>query len=412
MLAVVAMIAAACAPAYAHAAALPVGLHATLPAPVVHEDAADVPSPIDLAAASFGQTGARFELRIRTRGPLPATQLGTARGRSLCLTIEQRRPTRVQRVCLVRGRDGKPALVESRLRADGVYVGAHAVAARVRHTGPDAILATFTPPAVRLTRGRVVWRVTSEWLDEAACPAPPVGATSVCHDVLPDRGGVAVRVHLGYVVGCSPAGAALRPNGPRSSRRVALTFDDGPGPQTPAVLRILRHAHVRATFFDLGVQARRYPSLVRRTLAEGHVIGNHTWDHKPMTSLSPGAADLELTRTSATIAAASGSTPCLFRPPGGAIDAAVVRLARQRELLSIVWDVDPRDWALPGTAAIVRDVLRHTRPGSIILLHDAGGPRSQTLAALPQIIAGLRARHLTFVTVPELLGLSPRVAWD
>lgn len=408
----VATIGAACAPAYAHGAAVPAGLHATLPAPVVHQDAADVPSPIDLAAASFGQTGARFELRIRTRGPLPATQLGTARGRSLCLTIEQRRPARVQRVCLVPGRAGKLALVESRRRADGVYVGAHAVAAHVRHAGPDAIIATFAPPAVRLTRGRVVWHVTSEWLDGGACPAPSGGATSVCHDALPDRGGVVVRVHLGYVVGCSPAGASLRLNGLRSSRRVALTFDDGPGPQTLAVLRILRHAHVHATFFELGIQARLYPSMVRRTLAEGHVIGNHTWDHKPMTSLSSGDAGRELTRTSATIVAASGSTPCLFRPPGGALNATIVRLARQRELLSIVWDVDPRDWARPGTAAIVRNVLQHTRPGSIVLLHDAGGPRSETLAALPQIIAGLRARHLTFVTVPELLGLSPRVAWD
>jgi peptidoglycan/xylan/chitin deacetylase (PgdA/CDA1 family) len=81
-------------------------------------------------------------------------------------------------------------------------------------------------------------------------------------------------------------------------------------------------------------------------------------------------------------------------------------------MLSIVWDVDPRDWALPGTGAIVSNVLANARAGSIILLHDAGGPRGETLAALPQIIAGLRARHLTFVTVPELLGLAPSIAWD
>ena len=193
---------------------------------------------------------------------------------------------------------------------------------------------------------------------------------------------------------------------------MALTFDDGPGPQTPAVLRILRREHVPATFFELGVQVRLYPRFARQTLAAGHAIGNHTWDHKPMTSLSHDAADAELSRTSAAIEAATGSSPCLFRPPGGAIDAAVANTARRRDLLSIVWDVDPKDWTLPGTDAIVGNVLGHAHAGSIVLLHDAGGPRSETLAALPRIIAGLRARHLTFVTVPELLGLPARVAWD
>jgi peptidoglycan/xylan/chitin deacetylase (PgdA/CDA1 family) len=252
----------------------------------------------------------------------------------------------------------------------------------------------------------------SEWADDAACPHGATAAASVCHDALPDRGAVAVRVHRGYVVGCIPAGASLRSSAARTSRRVALTFDDGPGPQTAAVLRILQRAHVRATFFELGVQVRLYPALVRRTLAEGHVIGNHTWDHKTMTRLSSADADSELARASGAIERASRYTPCLFRPPSGAINGAVASLARQRKMLSIVWDVDPRDWALPGTGAIVSNVLANARAGSIILLHDAGGPRGETLAALPQIIAGLRARHLTFVTVPELLGLAPSIAWD
>jgi peptidoglycan/xylan/chitin deacetylase (PgdA/CDA1 family) len=131
-----------------------------------------------------------------------------------------------------------------------------------------------------------------------------------------------------------------------------------------------------------------------------------------MTSLSSADADRELARTSAAIKQASHYAPCLFRPPSGAINSSVASLARQRHLLSIVWDVDPKDWSLPGTDAIVGNVLRNARAGSIVLLHDAGGPRSETLAALPQIIAGLRARHLTFVTVPELLGLRPAIAWD
>jgi peptidoglycan/xylan/chitin deacetylase (PgdA/CDA1 family) len=408
-----AVIVVACTPAPARAAGtIPAGLRATLPAPTVHADPADVRSPLDLSSAAFGQTGARFELRVRTRQAMPLAGLAAGGGRSLCLLVEQRQPLRSQRLCLAVGPGGKLSLREARRRADGSYVAAHTISARVRRSGTDGIVATFTPGAARLTHGRVVWHVSSDWIDSAGCPVPADGAASVCHDLVPDRGGVAVRVHRSYVVGCVPAGRSLRLRGPRTSRQIALTFDDGPGPQTPAVLRILRREHVHATFFELGVQVRLYPALVRQTLAEGHALGNHTWDHKAMTSLSPADADAELTRTSAAIRSASGSAPCLFRPPSGAIDAAVAAIARKRDLLSIVWDVDPKDWTLPGSDAIVRNVLANAHAGSIVLLHDAGGPRNQTLAALPQIIAGLRARHLTFVTVPQLLGLQSRVAWD
>lgn len=407
------MIAVGCLPAVARAdGAIPAGLHDSLPRPVAHRDAADVPSPLDVAAAAFGQTGQTFVLRIQVRGPLPSKALAAGNGRSLCLVVEQRRPVRDQRLCLAVSRTGRLGLVESHRGADGVYVAPHAIAAHVRRTAADTLLATFTPAAARLTHGRVVWHMSSEWADDAACPAPAAGAVAVCTDRVPDRGGFAVRVHRGYVVGCVPAGASQRKVGPRRPRRVALTFDDGPGPQTGAILRILQRAHIHATFFELGVQVRLYPALVRRTLAEGHSIGNHTWDHRPMTSLSSATADSELSRTSAVIRRASRFATCLFRPPGGAIDAAVAAAARHRQMLSVLWDVDPRDWATPGADAIVANVLGHAHAGSIILLHDAGGPRGETVAALPRIIAGLRARNLAFVTVPALLGLAPRIAWD
>ena len=194
---------------------------------------------------------------------------------------------------------------------------------------------------------------------------------------------------------------------------MALTFDDGPGPQTPAVLRILRAARVHATFFQLGMQARLYPGLVRQVLAGGHAIANHTYDHRTVTGLSPAELTSELERTQAAIrAATNGYRPCLFRPPGGVINGGVEALARRHRLLSVVWSVDPRDWAEPGSDAIVARVLAGVRPGGIVLLHDAGGPRSETLAALPRIIAALRARHYRFATVPELLHLAPAIAWD
>jgi peptidoglycan/xylan/chitin deacetylase (PgdA/CDA1 family) len=194
---------------------------------------------------------------------------------------------------------------------------------------------------------------------------------------------------------------------------VALTFDDGPGPQTPAVLRFLARHDIHATFFELGIQAVQFPDLVRRTLAAGHVIGDHTYDHKPITSLSPDQQRSELERTRRAISNATGGyRPCLFRPPQGVIDAAAADRARRLGMLSILWSVDPRDWTTPGTDTIVERVLAGVRPGGIVLLHDAGGPRAETIAALPRIVAALRARHYTFVTVPELLRLHPTIGWD
>ena len=141
-----------------------------------------MPSPLDVAAAAFGQTGQTFVLRIQVRGPLPSKALAAGNGRSLCLVVEQRRPVRDQRLCLAVSRTGRLGLVESHRGADGVYVAPHAIAAHVRRTAADTLLATFTPAAARLTHGRVVWHMSSEWADDAACPAPAAGAVAVCTD--------------------------------------------------------------------------------------------------------------------------------------------------------------------------------------------------------------------------------------
>ncbi len=405
------------APAVA-ATGLPNGLRAVLPAPVAHADAADdTASPLDLRSASFGQTGRRFELRLRLGGPLPLAGLVPPDPlRSLCLAVEQRHPIRSQRICLHVARSHALSLLRSARGPDGRFGTARPLAAHVRRDTGSGLVASFTPAAAHLTQGRVVWRVSSDWAGPPACETPAAGtapAVATCHDVVPDAGGVAVRVHRAYTVGCVPAGASRRTSGPRTPRRVALTFDDGPGPQTAAVLRILRRARVHATFFELGVQADLYPGLVRRVLADGHAIANHTYDHRIVTALSPGEQASELERTQTAIrTATNGYQPCLFRPPAGTVDGDAVRLARRHRLLSVLWSVDPRDWSLPGTDEIVARVLAHVRPGGIVLLHDAGGPRSETLAAVPRIIAALRARHYTFATVPELLHLAPAVAWD
>ena len=114
----------------------------------------------------------------------------------------------------------------------------------------------------------------------------------------------------------------------------------------------------------------------------------------------------QLPKTTAAIEQAAGYRPCVFRPPYGAQDRSVVDTALSQNLTTIVWDVDPADWSRPGMGAIISNVLANARNGSIVLMHDGGGPRGETLAALPAIIDTLRARGYGFVTVPELLGYS------
>jgi len=204
-------------------------------------------------------------------------------------------------------------------------------------------------------------------------------------------------------VGCVAHGPAVAHfNGP-PRRVVALTFDDGPSTLTLQFVRMLRAEHAVGTFFMIGdrLSARDRP-LLHEELRDGDALGDHSWSH-PDLALS-GEVLSQLRGTKRLIARLSGYTPCVFRPPYGAYDGAVVRTARSLGLATIVWDVDPRDWALPGTGAIVSSVLAQVRPGSIVLSHDGGGPRGETLAAYPSIIAALRRRGYRFVTVPQLLG--------
>ena len=140
-------------------------------------------------------------------------------------------------------------------------------------------------------------------------------------------------------------------------------------------------------------------------LADGDMIGDHTWTHPMMTGLSPAAQSSELEQTAGAIRDRTGFTPCLWRPPYGDIDPQLVSLARSLGFLTIMWDIDPRDWALPGVGAIEANVLGNAHNGAIVIQHFGGGPRFETLAALPDEITSLRARGYQFVTVAQLLGL-------
>ncbi len=206
------------------------------------------------------------------------------------------------------------------------------------------------------------------------------------------------------IVGCRSRGGPYR-GGP-ARRAVAIGFDDGPAADTPRFLSMLERSHALATFFLIGRQlSSAYTPMLLRELRDGDVLGDHTFSH-PNLTLSHDTRS-QLVRTLALIRGASGYTPCVFRPPYGAYDSAVVRSARALGMATVLWNVDPSDYARPGSKAIAQRVLAQVRPGSIIISHDGGGPREQTLAAYPAIIRALRARGYAIVTIPELLGFRP-----
>ncbi|MEV2238336.1 polysaccharide deacetylase family protein [Micromonospora sp. NPDC049891] len=183
---------------------------------------------------------------------------------------------------------------------------------------------------------------------------------------------------------------------------IALTIDDGPHPTwTPPMLDLLDAHGVRATFFLIGDRVREHPELARRVLAAGHLIGNHSMTHpQPFAALPRPMLRAEIDRTQREIEDATGISPRLFRAPGGNWSPAVLRTTVDSGLTPVDWTVNPSDWRSPGVERITRTLSR-TRPGQIILCHDGGGDRSQTLAALTAVIPRLIGRGLRFVTVAD-----------
>ncbi len=206
------------------------------------------------------------------------------------------------------------------------------------------------------------------------------------------------------IVGCRSGGGPYT-HGPHRYE-VAIGFDDGPWPDTPSFVRMLASNHTAATFFMIGRQiTSSYRETMLRELREGDVLGDHTWSHPELTHSREVRSQLQ--RTIDAIRALTGYTPCVFRPPYGAYDSSIVATAHSLGLATVLWNVDPADWSLPGTRAIEQRVLAQVQPGSIIISHDGGGPRGQTLAAYPSIISALRRRGYGIVTIPQLLGFHP-----
>jgi peptidoglycan/xylan/chitin deacetylase (PgdA/CDA1 family) len=186
-------------------------------------------------------------------------------------------------------------------------------------------------------------------------------------------------------------------------REVALTFDDGPGPYTPQVLSVLERFHVHATFFAIGRMERYFSASTTRAIEDGDVIGDHTEDHPALGRLSRHDQREQLLEQIARVELLGGKRPTLFRPPYGSFNATTLAELKAMHLLMVLWSVDTGDYLQPGVPAIVERALAGAHPGAIILMHDAGGVRTQTVAALPQIIRGLKSRGYRIVTVPQLL---------
>lgn len=189
-----------------------------------------------------------------------------------------------------------------------------------------------------------------------------------------------------------------------SGKYIAMTFDDGPHPQnTPRLLDMLRARNIKATFYVIGRNVSAHPNVLRRTIAEGHEIGNHSHTHRLLSKMGDAELRGEMRQCEDAIVNAIGVRPRTMRPPYGGL------LQRQRELIlsefgypTILWSVDPLDWKRPGPAAVTSRILSGTTPGAIVLAHDL---HSQTVDAMPATLDGLLRRGFQFVTVSQLIAM-------
>jgi peptidoglycan/xylan/chitin deacetylase (PgdA/CDA1 family) len=362
--------------------------------------------PLAVESSSLTQNAQQVTWKLRLATPFSPAALAGA-GRSLCLLLERPAGRSVfGQLCVAGPRPGgrHPRIQFQTITRDGPGK-AEAIDATVRRPSSRALTATFTPTTFGLTYKPVRWQVIST-LKPPAC-TPPKPNRVGCLSLFPAKPAV-FKLHVAQLVGCVPSGAPFVNHGPGDKRVVALTFDDGPWYDTPQVVSILERYHVPATFFQIGEQISTFGqggALERRMLADGDMIGDHTWSH-PNVAAGGSFARSQIQRTADAIRQAThGFTPCLFRAPYGATGPALISLVQSMGFKAIQWDIDPRDWARPGAGAIYSIVVGNAHPGAIVLQHDGGGDRSETVAALPQEIRTLQRRGYQFVTVTQLFGM-------
>jgi peptidoglycan/xylan/chitin deacetylase (PgdA/CDA1 family) len=369
-------------------------------------DPADTDGPLDVLGVGLEQDEGVMALTVRVRGVPPLSQVGVP-GRSLCLRLAP----------ATGGPPGGEVCVRSRpsvgpeyrqLDSTGAPESVARITGRVLRPNRDTVVLRFHTVDARLPPGPFAWSLRTTWRGSATSHcAPRPGDRVGCADVVPDAGALPGNVApIAPSVSCAPAGAPFRTSGSRLERAVALTFDDGPGPATAAILSELERERAPATFFVVGEHVAGHEGLLRRMLADGDVIGDHSFSHADLAQ-DAVLARTEIDRTKLAIERATGYVPCLFRAPFGDVSPTLVHEAAAAGLVTVQWDVDPRDWSLPPPDRITATVRAQTRDGSIVLMHDGGGPRQPTVEALPGVIQSLRQRGFRLVTVPNLLGLTP-----
>ena len=354
--------------------------------------------PLDIRAVTLSQQGESFEFALRTSGTISAASIAASSGRSLCLKISRASGgVAVRRACLGLA-GGNPRMILETLNPAGIAVSSKSlVRAKISRPASNRLVATIPASDLGLSLGKFRWQAATSWVDSGDCPDPG------CADSQPASPTTASYT-IPIPTGCLMAGRTPVSNASRSKRIVAITYDDGPSKFTRQILSLLKKNKAHATFYEIGNQMGGMASVQKQILAEGHMIGDHSWSH-PVLSGGGAFASSEVSRTKSRIAKQAHFSPCTMRPPYGASSSALVRLVKAQKMTTVLWDVDTNDWRRPGAGVIASRVLSQVRPGSIILMHDGGGDRSQSVAATATILPTLKRRGYRVVSVETLLGL-------
>lgn len=199
----------------------------------------------------------------------------------------------------------------------------------------------------------------------------------------------------------APLTAASGP-APAKPNIIALTFDDGPSPEfTPKILALLNRYHARATFFVLGTEVAHFPKIVRDLVKQGSVVANHGYNHVNYFQLGVQGTARDAGKLATLLKEKAIPTVPYYRPPYGNTNKRLIAYMEKHGYTVTLWSIDTRDWAMPGTSFITRKVLSNAKPGSIVLMHDGGGNRTQTVRALAAILPTLESEGYKFVTLPQ-----------
>jgi len=331
-------------------------------------------------------TDQEIALRNLERQP----DLGRPRAKYLCFEMTRGGSKIISRLCIGGRKNSHHRIGITRTNRSGKVYSKDTIPASLKRSGSRKLVFKIDPAEARLKPAGYSWRIV-----DADGTCGPNG--SECRSAFPAKHLAKYRIKPVEIVGCTGGDGEFITHGPRGKKRIALTFDDGPSLYTPDVLHILKRYGVRSTFFEIGQEVERYPEESRRILAQGHELANHSTHHSSL----PGTSNIR--QTNSIIERATGFKPCLFRPPGGAVSSSVISAAKQNKVKVVNWDIDTNDWRLPGSGSILNSITS-ARSGSIVLMHDGGGPRSQTVGALAAGIENLQNRGYELVTVTELLG--------